>query len=181
VRLLAGERAQFYEDTTGMDPARATAAGQLYAMLNSGHASSAGMAAEAIAMAIGGIGHAARFDEQAHLANRAPEVTYGQGGPSLTGPARMTDEQRSQGLREADGRGAVLAHHANSGERVLGRDAENRADHAAARLEPLRAQIMSSDVTPGVAASVLGYTLVYILGCLMNSSRFILSLVSNPN
>lgn len=156
LRQLASERAQFYEDTTGMDPARATAAGQLYAMLNSGNASSAGMAAEAIAMAIGGTGHAARFDEQAHLAGHAPEVTYGQGAPGLTGPARMTDEQRSQALQEVDGRDAVLTHHANREERVLDRDAENRADHVAARLGPLRAQIMSSDVTPGVAASILG-------------------------
>lgn len=156
-RQLAAEKSQFYE-ALGVDSARATAGGQLYALLNSGKASEQAIAAETIASATGSATTVKDSNAQQDLLESSPAITHGIGARELQEPQSMSNEQRNQARAGVPGESAVLQRHNQNLSHVEAADSENRDDYRGERLGALRSQIMASEVEPSTSASIFSTT-----------------------
>lgn len=152
-RQLANDKALYYQ-ALGMDPARALAGGQIYALLNSSKGAEQALAAESISAATGGAITQApgRFNENQILFNQAPGITPPTA--DLKAPEEMTAQQRRQSTSQVAGTQAVHQQHAQNIEGVKRAHAGYQQSLQGERLDALRAQIMNSNVTPSVAANV---------------------------
>tara|TARA_X000001388_G_scaffold75224_1_gene69544 strand:- start:12897 stop:16337 length:3441 start_codon:yes stop_codon:yes gene_type:complete len=152
-RQLAVEKAQFYE-ALGTDSARATVAGQLYSLINSGTESEQVIAADSIVSATGSAISVGDFNAQQNLVQSSPEITGGSDAPKLQEPRLMSNEQRDQARADIPDEGAVFQRHDQNLNRVEAANSANREDYQGERLGDLRSQIMASEVEPSFSAGI---------------------------